>query len=135
MVKTNKNKKVVEACYKEGLLERFIQNNKHLDSIQRSLDDFLEEKRSKFPRFYFLSDDELIEILSQTRNPKAVQPHLGKCFDNITKAQFREEEDIFETNPNQEIQGMFSAEGEYVAFRQPVVTDGMVEYWLKQFED
>ena len=66
-----------------GLYEQLNGMNVNLEEIQKSLDMYLETKRQIFPRFYFLSNDDLLEILGQTRNPEAVQPHLKKCFDNI----------------------------------------------------
>lgn len=69
--------------FSSDLLETLIEMNSILEDIQKSLDMYLETKRHAFPRFYFLSNDDLLEILGQSRNPEAVQPHLKKCFDNI----------------------------------------------------
>ena len=48
-----------------------------------ALNDFLEDKRGKFPRFYFLGDDDLLEILGQSQNPLVIQMHLKKLFAGI----------------------------------------------------
>jgi len=129
MQRTKKHPLVTDACGSEALLGRFQSNNKALDEIQKCLEDYLETKRNAFPRFYFLSNDELLEILSQTRNAAAVQPHLRKCFDNVVKVEFAPDKTAAE------ILGMWSAEGEYVAFSESVWAKGPVEGWLTNIEN
>ena len=95
-------------------------NNK-LEEIQKSLDMYLETKRQLFPRFYFLSNDDLLEILGQSRNPEAVQPHMKKCFDNIVKL------DLSRIRDKWDATHMNSAGGEKVEFATAVRLDGAVE--------
>lgn len=56
-----------------------------LDATQRALELYMETKRNIFPRFYFISNDDLLDILVHSNNPKRLQPHFKKCFDNINK--------------------------------------------------
>uniref|UniRef100_A0A670K7B3 Dynein axonemal heavy chain 6 n=1 Tax=Podarcis muralis TaxID=64176 RepID=A0A670K7B3_PODMU len=95
-------------------------NNALLDQIQKCLEAYLESKRVIFPRFYFLSNDELLEILAQTRNPQAVQPHLRKCFDSIAKLEFAY---------------MAPAEGEEKVLTNDILAMGNVEDWLGKVEE
>ena len=60
-----------------------------LEWCQKALCNFLEEKRAKFPRFYFIGDDDLLEILGQAQNPAVIQAHLKKLFQEI-RAQRRD---------------------------------------------
>jgi dynein heavy chain len=66
--------------------------------------------------------------LSQTRNAQAVQPHLGKCFDNVVRVEFTK------VKNSDEILGMLSGEKEYVEWTEPVYARGNVEFWLSNIE-
>ncbi|XP_077117756.1 dynein axonemal heavy chain 2 [Ranitomeya variabilis] len=130
MDRLNKDNNALRGTHHPGLLEKLGAMNQVLEGIQKSLDMYLETKRHIFPRFYFLSNDDLLEILGQSRNPEAVQPHLKKCFDNIKSIKIQK----VGVGSKSEAVGMFSAEGEYVEFTNAVLLEGPVEAWLCDIE-
>jgi len=107
--------------FKIDLLEHLRHHNKTLDEIEKLLEDYLETKRKDFPRFYFLSNDELLEILANQQKLEVVQQSLRKCFDNL----FR-----LEINEHMDVVAMFSSEGERVPFYRPTKAKENVEVWL-----
>eukprot|EP00466_Bigelowiella_natans_P016290 jgi/Bigna1/92928/estExt_fgenesh1_pm.C_1000004 len=96
---------------------------KGLEQCEKSLFAYLEVKRMFFPRFYFVSNAALLDILSNGGNPQAIQKHLGDCFNNVIRLQYKKEEKALR---------MYSKAGkEYIPFHEPYECKGAVEAWLR----
>jgi len=151
MTATSKNPNVVDACTSENRLQvrglpasppsclvpisnllrrplfQVLSNlSERLDSCQKSLSDYLDTKRASFPRFFFISDDELLSVLGNN-DPTSIQVHLLKLFDNVKEMQFGRNNKI--------VEGMSSVETEGFVCRTPVPIEGPVESWMTSCED
>ena len=131
--------KVMDATFKdtavtsvtriENLLQTLRYSYEKLEIVQKELNNYLEKKRLFFPRFFFLSNEELLSILKETRDPTKVQPHLKKCFEGIKSLKFDDEH---------KISAMVSQEGESVDIIRiidPANAEGAVERWLIEVEE
>ncbi|KAL7707900.1 dynein heavy chain cytosolic putative [Lotmaria passim] len=100
--------------------------SEQLERCQKALNEYLESKRDSFPRFYFISDDDLLEILAQSKNPSVIQSHLKKLFMGVHSVQFdAQKENILQ---------VLSLEGEVVTLLRPVRVTEEVEVWLSQLD-
>lgn len=98
-----------------------------LSTVEKSLARFLDSIKSAFARFWFLSNDELLEIISETASSaERVQPFVKKCFEAVQSLQFES---------NLAISGCTSIEGEVIVYDSTVDPTGEangVELWLLQ---
>lgn len=72
MEEMSKLTKVIEATNQSGLIEKLTALQKELTLCEKALAEYLETKRLAFPRFYFVSSADLLDILSNGNNPKLV---------------------------------------------------------------
>lgn len=81
---------VVNTCYGNELMKNMLPHLlEQLELCQKSLSAYLETKRAEFPRFYFVSDPTLLEILSLGSDPPSVVPHFQSgLFDSLTNVTF-----------------------------------------------
>ncbi|XP_077689901.1 dynein axonemal heavy chain 17 [Eretmochelys imbricata] len=129
MAEAVKTPNVIEATNKPGLYETLEALQKSLALCEKALAEYLETKRLAFPRFYFVSSADLLDILSNGNDPVEVCRHLSKLFDSMAKLKFKMDPD---NKPLKIGLGMYSKEDEYVDFDKECDCSGQVEVWLNR---
>uniref|UniRef100_A0A0G4GMS7 Dynein-1, subspecies f n=1 Tax=Chromera velia CCMP2878 TaxID=1169474 RepID=A0A0G4GMS7_9ALVE len=130
MMDASQSPLAVDACCVEGREELLKGIFGMIELCEKSLNDYLEQKKKAFPRFYFVSNQALLDILSNGNNPKKVAEYLGDCFDGIQTLDF----DFEKSKEGRSGKGLFSKEMEVVPFYEEYVADGAVEHYLSRLE-
>lgn len=118
-------------------LQRTLERLRNLmEVIQRALGEYLEKQRADFSRFYFLGDDDLLEVMGNSGEPMKVLGHVSKMFAGIAGAR----QDATASLPDDvlvRLDAMVSKDGEVVPFCQPIDVERnmSVKDWLQQLED
>jgi dynein heavy chain 1 len=99
-----------------------------LAAIQKALSEYLEKQRQGFPRFYFVGDEDLLEIIGNGKNVSKVQRHLSKMFAGISAVTLLED--------GSTITHMESPEGEVVRLNTPIKVheEKSIQSWLLRLE-
>lgn len=113
-----------EGCsYFQGLVEM----SNELASIVRGLSSYLEKERGKFPRFFFLSDGDLLNVLSISHNEvDRILPFVGKLFPGLSAFVLKSSGDLVS------ILSVLSKEKEELRFINPIsiLRHETVSTWL-----
>ncbi|RLN89500.1 hypothetical protein BBJ28_00002039 [Nothophytophthora sp. Chile5] len=143
---------LVACCQREGRETVLRDLQVELEVCQKALNQYLDGKKDIFPRFYFVSNASLLEILSNGNSPPRIQPHFGNCFDGIESFEFAsvQPEAVASSSGGAAIPGrrmssspssgaieerflamaMVSKEGEVVQFMDSQLIHGTVENWF-----
>ncbi|KAK9349302.1 dynein heavy chain, N-terminal region 1-domain-containing protein [Lipomyces starkeyi] len=99
-----------------------------LSKVQKALGEYLEREREQFPRYYFVGDEDLLEIIGNDKDTTRIQRHLKKMFAGIAGLVVDEE--------NSAITGFTSREGEVVDLKEAIslIKASKVNEWLSQLE-
>ncbi|KAI0639011.1 dynein heavy chain [Trametes polyzona] len=128
MKKVYKSPFVIDVMNIQGIQKSLERLADLLNKIQKALGEYLERERASFPRFYFVGDEDLLEIIGNSKEILRIMKHLKKMFAGISTIMLDEE--------LTQIQGMASREGEEVYFKDPILLKDYpkINDWLTKLE-
>ena len=130
MVRAAETKLVIPCCGNDLLRITLPALYSELEKCQKSLEGYLEQKRGKFPRFYFVSNPVLLLILSQGSDAQQMQPYYEKVFDSIDRVTHNKVDRL----QIQQFQSSIGSAKETLNFVTPVKAVGNIEDWLGVLE-
>jgi len=126
-------KNVKAAFNQKGLFEKLENIQEQLDLCKKSLADFLDGRRRQFPRYYFVSEADLLDILSNGSRPEKILQHIPKvylCTKSLTLS--KNENEGGRPIATEFIAGVGS---EVCAFEPPIQLEGKVEIYMQTILD
>nr|CDI53148.1 cytoplasmic dynein heavy chain 1 [Melanopsichium pennsylvanicum 4] len=129
MKKVSKSPFVLDVLNIPGVQKSLERLADLLSKIQKALGEYLERERANFPRFYFVGDEDLLEIIGNSKDTARILKHLKKMFAGIATVELDDGAGL--------LTAMVSREGELVPFRTPISLKDYpkINDWLARIEN
>lgn len=127
MKKVSKKPLVLDVIAIPNVQTQLDRMTDRLNKVQKGLTEYLERERAAFPRFYFVGDEDLLDIIGNSKNVSRLQKHFSKMFAGITSILLNDDES--------ECTGISSKEGELIHYKTHSTIKGKkVNQWLTSVE-
>lgn len=123
---------VINVCGVDGRQELLISTMSRLDQCQKSLNEYLDQKKKIFPRFYFVSNVALLDMLANGTNPPKIMKYIGDCYDALTNLVFVEKDGVTSTKVVNE---MIAKDKERLMMFEEFTMEGEVERYLNSLTE
>lgn len=126
--KVNKSPFVLDVLNISGVQKSLERLAELLNKIQKALGEYLERERISFPRFYFVGDEDLLEIIGNSNDTARISKHFRKMFAGLSGLLMDDQSNIT---------GFSSKEGEEVALKRTVslIKTPKINDWLAALEN
>jgi len=127
MKKVYKSPYILDVLNISGVQKSLERLAELLNKIQKALGEYLERERVSFPRFYFVGDEDLLEIIGNSNDTYRIQKHFKKMFAGLSGL-IMDDDSL--------ISGFTSKEGEEVRLKKEIslIKTPKINDWLAALE-
>lgn len=128
-------KNVKQAFNEDGLMNKLDGIQEQLDICKKSLADFLDGRRRQFPRYYFVSEADLLDILSNGGTPEKILQHISKIYLSTKTLTLSPNDENLPSGRPCAIEFVSGVGSEICTFEPAVPLEGKVEIYMQTILD